>query len=232
MPKPSSRARSSRPVGRAKIPRTTGKYGGLDVHERRALRRERLLTAGLELFGKRGFASITIGELCTAANVASRTFYEEFGSRDALLGALYDTIVTRVITAVYDAVERAGTDPRAVVRAGVEAYVRAITRDPHATRIMLLEVVGVSAAFETTRRAAMHAFAARSHEVAARFEAAGRIVPADFEIMSLALTGAANELAIEWVLAPEKYAPARLADTLIRLWLGGLRLLDEAAPGS
>ena len=45
-------------------------YGGRSAAERRAERRERLLAAGLELFGTRGYAATSIERLCAAASVS------------------------------------------------------------------------------------------------------------------------------------------------------------------
>ncbi|MGZ6827110.1 MAG: TetR/AcrR family transcriptional regulator, partial [Mycobacteriales bacterium] len=65
-------------------------YGGRSEEERRADRRARLVAAGLELFGTEGWAGATIERLCAGAGVATRSFYEEFSSREALLRAVYE----------------------------------------------------------------------------------------------------------------------------------------------
>ncbi len=57
------------------------RYGGKTTTERRAERRERLLDAGLALFGTQGFATVTIEALCAEAGLNPRYFYEQFSRR-------------------------------------------------------------------------------------------------------------------------------------------------------
>ena len=46
--------------------------------------RERILTAGAELFGRRSYASIGVAEICAAAGVPKGSFYYFFPSKQAL----------------------------------------------------------------------------------------------------------------------------------------------------
>src|SRR5690242_4478130 len=91
-------------------------YGGRSERERRADRRARLLAAGLDLFGTDGWTATTIEKLCTAAGVATRSFYEEFASREALLLAVFEDVLAGVVAEV---------TPRVVAGGGVEQQVRA-----------------------------------------------------------------------------------------------------------
>jgi TetR/AcrR family transcriptional regulator, repressor of fatR-cypB operon len=51
--------------------------------------RERLLRAGLELFTANGFLGTTTPALATRAGIAEGTIYRHFGSKEALLNAVY-----------------------------------------------------------------------------------------------------------------------------------------------
>jgi AcrR family transcriptional regulator len=84
------------------MPATTGerRYGGKTATERRDERRERLLDAGLELFGTDGFAAVTIEALCAEAGLNPRYFYEQFATREELLGAVYERHVVAVLQTV------------------------------------------------------------------------------------------------------------------------------------
>jgi TetR/AcrR family transcriptional repressor of nem operon len=52
--------------------------------------RERILTAGAELFGKRTYASIGVAEICAAAGVPKGSFYYFFSSKQELALAVVD----------------------------------------------------------------------------------------------------------------------------------------------
>ena len=54
---------------------------GLDAEERRAQRRAQLLDAALELFAANGYLNTSIEQLCQAAYVGTKAFYEVFDSR-------------------------------------------------------------------------------------------------------------------------------------------------------
>jgi AcrR family transcriptional regulator len=57
------------------------------------------LHAGLQVFGTYGYANTSISDVCRAAGVTTRHFYEEFASREALLIATYDETIQRLFGA-------------------------------------------------------------------------------------------------------------------------------------
>lgn len=193
-------------------------YGGQSSEERKAERRERLLAAALRLFGTRGYARTSIGQLCTAARVTARHFYEEFTEREALLSAVYDQIVDDARKAVICALGAAADEPSARVNAGIAAMVHVYLDDPRYVRIACIEVVGVSAALERHRRSVIREFAALIASQAEQLAARGVLVERDFSMIGIALAGATNELMIEWVLAEQKVPPQRVADELVALF--------------
>src|ERR1700742_964926 len=85
-------------------PAASRDYGGRTATQRRAERRQRLMTAALELFGTEGYPATSIERLCARGNVSTPNFYEEFASREALLIALHDHITQRAFDAVLTAV--------------------------------------------------------------------------------------------------------------------------------
>ncbi|MEO7058928.1 MAG: TetR/AcrR family transcriptional regulator [Lapillicoccus sp.] len=60
------------------------------ITKRRAETRQRLLTAGLEVFARKGYGHVSIEELCTAAGYTRGAFYSQFDSLHDLFLALYD----------------------------------------------------------------------------------------------------------------------------------------------
>ncbi len=136
--------------GRNPAPRRS--YGGRSAEERRAERRERLLAAGLELFGTRGYAATSIERLCATASVSTRNFYEEFSGREELLTALHTAINERAAQALADAYAGAAeADLPTRVERAVRAFVTVTASDPRWARIAFVEVIGVSADLERHR---------------------------------------------------------------------------------
>lgn len=186
------------------MPRTVGddtgrRYGQLLPDERRAERRRRLLDAGLAAFAADGFAGVTIERLCSSARVSTRGFYEEFVSKEDLLGALHDDLNAAAEAAVVRAL--ADVDPVDVAgraRAGLAAYFEAMTGDPRHVRVVLVEAVGVSPAMEARRQRAVDRFTALLAAELDRLAAAGALVDRDRTLTVVAVVGAIKELLMAW----------------------------------
>jgi AcrR family transcriptional regulator len=97
--------------------------------------RERVLDAGLELFGERGYHATSIAEIGERAGIAKSVLYHYFGSKaglyEAILAAQTGDLVARVRAAVPE-------DPGAPrLRAGVDAYLAFLAERPAAWRLLL-----------------------------------------------------------------------------------------------
>lgn len=194
-------------------------YGSKSGEQRREERRHRMLDAGLELFGTRGYRATTIEALCAAAAVSTRNFYEEFGSREALVIALHDDINARVFSTVVAALD--GFDPGDVAgraRAAASAYFQIMTSDRRWAQITLVESVGAGPEAEAHRRAAIDRFVALIEAEAGRLAAAGLAPARDFHLTAVALAGALNGLINTWTADPnwEKTIPS-IVDEATRL---------------
>src|SRR4051812_45000425 len=135
------------------------RYGGKTADERRAERREQLLDAAVELFGTQGYAATTIEMLCRRAALNPRYFYEQFESREALLGAVYDRHADGVLERVVAALDDAPPDARGRLETGLRAFVDGTLSDPRLARINYFEMVGVNPRLEARRRAVLRSYA-------------------------------------------------------------------------
>lgn len=191
-------------------------YGGRSEQERRADRRARLVGAGLELFGSEGWAGVTIEKLCLQAGVATRSFYEEFTGREALLLAVYEDVMGELVSTVLArlATTTGGVEDR--VRAGICGYVGFLTQDPRRARVVHREV-RLAGVLEPER----HRMVLRFADLIAR-ELRLPELPglAERRLLALALAGAVTEVLADWVAHPEpRPATAPLVETLLRVYL-------------
>jgi AcrR family transcriptional regulator len=114
----------------------TRPWRGISAGDRRAERRQRLLDAGLELFGTRGVAATGIGDICEQAGLTKRYFYESFATIDELAEAVFEQITDRISERVIPGIVAGrGSDPRPALTAWVEAVVG----DPRVVRILAVE---------------------------------------------------------------------------------------------
>jgi AcrR family transcriptional regulator len=114
----------------------TRPWRGISAGDRLAERRQRLLDAGLELFGTRGVAATGIGDICEQAGLTKRYFYESFATIDELAEAVFQQITDRIAERVIPGIiAGGGSDPRPALTAWVEAVVG----DPRVVRILAVE---------------------------------------------------------------------------------------------
>lgn len=198
-------------------------YGGRTATQRRAERRQRLMTAALELFGTEGYPATSIERLCARANVSTRNFYEEFASREALLIALHDHINTQALEALVAAVGAIIDETTAVrLDRAITAYIRVTSSDPRWTRIAYVEVVGVSAAVERHRLAWRAKLAQLIEAEAAIAVGRGEAVDRDYSLTATAFIGAVNELVYSWSIHGRAVPLETITGELTRLALAAL----------
>jgi AcrR family transcriptional regulator len=116
------------------------------------------MEAGLELFGTVGYAHTSVRAVSAAASLNSRYFYESYRSREDLLYAVYQRIVTDIFTRAAEATARE-TNLEDQARAGLRAAWTAVTEDRRKARIVAIEVVGVSERLERLRQETRQALA-------------------------------------------------------------------------
>jgi AcrR family transcriptional regulator len=202
----------------------TRRYGRRTADERRQARRARLLEAALEAFGTRGYAATSIEQLCAAAGISARSFYEEFASREALLVALHDVLNERAFDHVVAAVGAMdATDIAGRARSGVRAYFGVMTSDPRCARLALVESVGVSPQVEAHRRQALARFAGLLEAEAVALADRGLVPRREWRLTAVGLVGAINELVNTWTASQEwSEAADSVAEEAVRFILAAL----------
>ncbi len=180
------------------------RYADKTADERHDARRDRLVDAALDAFAADGYTGTSIESLCSRAGVSTRSFYEHFDNREAVLLALHDELNARALRAAGEAVVAADPDdPRARAHAGVRAYFDIVTTDPRWARIAVVESVGVSATAERHREQALARFADLIEAEATRMAEAGLAPKRDYRLTAVALVGAINGLVNTWTAAPD-----------------------------
>jgi len=196
--------------------------------DRRARRRGQLLETGLELFGTRGFRASSVREICLAASLNRRYFYESFATREDLLHAVYDDCVAELGQVLIAAVaDQDGIADKA--RAGMVTFWDWITLDARRARILCIEIIGVSETLEQRRRDARHWFADLvAAQAVAIAEAEGRALRLDATLTSRALVAATIDLVVDWLRDDVDASVAELTEHCIDLYtIAGAAVLFE-----
>lgn len=217
------RRSATAPDGRA-APAPGRRYLGMSPDERRVQRRATILTTALELFGTTGYAGSSVKQICRAARLTERYFYESFSDRESCLSALYSDLVDGMRAATVSALAAAGDDVDDQARAGLNAFIGYLTDDPRRARVVLIEVVGVSPALEERRHAVLRGFA----DIVTTSWAAARTEPLEPKHRStaVALVGGVNHLLVDWLMSGRPQSPAELADVCSTLFIAARERLE------
>jgi AcrR family transcriptional regulator len=97
--------------------------------------REKVLAAGLELFGERGYHATSIAEIGLRAGIAKSVLYHYFGSKAGLWEEVAEAQTRELVAAVAEAVPDDPDAPR--LRAGVDALLAFLAERPAAWRLLL-----------------------------------------------------------------------------------------------
>ena len=110
-----------------------GRWTGVPLESRLALRRDNLINAGVQLLGSDGGPALTVRAVCRTAALTERYFYESFSDRDEFVHAVYDDVCARAM----DTLTSAKTP-----REAVEKFVELMVDDPVRGRVLLLAPAG------------------------------------------------------------------------------------------
>lgn len=106
-----------------------GRWSGVPLADRPALRRDELIGAGVQLLGAANGPALTVRAVCREAGLTERYFYESFTDRDEFVRAVYDDVCARAMSTLISA---------DTPRAAVERFVALMVDDPVRGRVLLL----------------------------------------------------------------------------------------------
>ncbi|AKC70436.1 TetR family transcriptional regulator [Pandoraea oxalativorans] len=197
------------------------RYGGVAQAQREQARRTALIDAATEVFGTVGFRRATVRSVCGLAKLNDRYFYAAFDNMEDLLRATYahhaQTLLERLQAAIADSAPT--LDAR--LDAGLNAFF-AFLREPHAARVLLLEVMGVSPETDLTYQRYIFEFAKLILAMAETPPPTGDDAQAQVRIVGLALVGAMTNAGTAWVLMGYQDTQACMVASCRRVLRGAL----------
>ncbi|WP_299535333.1 TetR/AcrR family transcriptional regulator [uncultured Streptomyces sp.] len=191
----------------------------------RALERAQLTQAARDLFGTFGYARTTTEALCRRAGVPVRILEEEYGSLEGLLVALHDQVTTKGLRAAEEALLAEGMDdlpmgPRTKIL--FEAYVKAVTEDPHEARVTFVEVLGVSHRVDAHVKRWRDVWVDFLTGEAQRAVARGEAEPGDHRVTVMVTVGTVHEFMAHYARRSRRAQPAEVSEELVKLALSML----------
>ena len=165
--------------------------------------REQLIEVATRLFAENGYEDTSIEDVLAAAGVSRGALYHHFAGKDALFGAVVESVENRVMA---DLAAAAGDIPDVVERLRVLALTWiGMAVDPVIQRITLLDapsVLGIEHWLDPDQQQALTATKALLREVSED----GRLAPELVDPFATMLLGALDEMALTVARAPEPEA--------------------------
>jgi len=90
--------------------------------ERQQARREKLIEAGIEVYGTHGFFAVTVKDICNEAKLTERYFYESFKKSDQLFQTIFLKLIDELQQNVMQAIMQASNSHEKMVDAGLTAH--------------------------------------------------------------------------------------------------------------
>ena len=189
-------------------------YGGALPDERRNLRRGKLIAAGYKLFGSSSFNDTGIGQICAAAGVGIRAFYDEFESLEGLLQAVYDDVMSSAYSSFERSLfERPGEAAKMLER-GIRTYLHEMLDNPCSGRIASIESSRLDPLLGRHRNKMLEKFAKL---VATVVQSDGATFDGDIRVWSLMFAGGLNEVVVSAVLSKQKPDIDALASSIAEI---------------
>jgi AcrR family transcriptional regulator len=187
--------------------------------EQKAASRRSLIDAAVGLSARRGFAGLSLREVCREAGLAPTAFYRHFKDMDDLGLALVDEValsLRRLMREARRKAERRGSR----VKVSAEAFVDFIRRNANLFRILLGERSGSSPAFRKALRREMNLFVSELAEDLQRAAREARRPLADAGLAAEAI------VAVVFTVGAEALdLPARECKNLTRRLIEEIRLI-------
>ena len=199
-------------------------FKGLSLTERKQARREKLIQAGIEAYGRQGFFAVTVKDICNEAKLTERYFYESFKKSDELFQTIFLTLIDQLQHNVMQAIMQASSDPRKMIEAGLTALLTTLRDNPRMARIIYIDAMLVQ---ELHNQATIHETMLRFDRMIQAFVMLmmPHIDRSEREISFVAtgLNGYVTQIAIRWVVSGFKQS---LEDVLSSCSIVFLSLLN------
>lgn len=188
-------------------------YAGASREAREHARRERIIAAGIELFGTDGYRAATVGAVCETAGLNKRYFYESFATLEDLLCEVYQRVVADLRAAV---LASDGESAPEVLRGFIAAFLDWAQANPVEAKVHLFEVLGVSARVDELYRSYARSIgeelvdrltAVSSGPALTAVSSGPALTAGNRRILGDVLVGAGVQIVVDWVISG--YEPPR-----------------------
>lgn len=192
-----------------------GVYRGLTAQERAAERRERLLEATLEVWGRKDGPPVTMTRICQQAQLTERYFYEQFANLEEALEEVLKSIYEEIIEVTAAALERTSGDPADRARTGIAAFLDVFVQDPRKGWVTMILAPG-RAELRRRRQELLRSLSSFAAMEAGELYGEEAEPGSRGELAGILFVGGLSELVAGWIEGTVETDPAELVDAATR----------------
>jgi AcrR family transcriptional regulator len=207
---------SAPPLAFSALPR---RYAGATAEERNKQRRERLLDAGFEVFGRQGYRDTTLRQICAQARMTDRYFYDHFESLDDIFLQVRHRLTGELVERIMRVLMKPEPDPVRMVRQTLAAFFEYIKEDPRRARVLLLDAMNFSQVSTEVAKSRLNWYA---NLVEARLKMRYPNLPPhlDFQLVAGGVLGHVTYVASVWAMQKYETPIEHLVDHAAYAWVG------------
>lgn len=184
---------------------------------KREERRQQILSCARDAFAEQGYQAVTVDEVVARAQIARGTFYLYFDDKRAVLDALVDEFLQRILGVIVG-IDIAHTEvsPREQLRQNIERIARLALSEPAMLKVALRDATGLDPAFDAKIRSFYEALRKLLGESLEEGQQNGIVRAGDRAVMVSIGLGGLKELVLDAVTGSLDRSPEALVDELMR----------------
>lgn len=187
--------------------------------------RRRLVAEATALFTAKGYASTSLDEVVTAADVTKGALYHHFSSKLALFAAVFDTTQSDAVATI-SAAARTIDDPWERARVGVRTFM-SVCQEPTFRRVVMQEGP-VALGFERFREADEHNTYGLIRDIVSSVLTPYDVPDGILDTFTRVFYGAMTAAGMSVAESAEPEETSRQVETVIGIVLAGLRQLADS----
>jgi TetR/AcrR family transcriptional regulator, fatty acid metabolism regulator protein len=205
------------------MPVTAGRRASVAAKNDRADKRDALLRAAIDTFAARGFFNAQVADVAKAAGVAAGTVYLYFRGKDDLLTSIFERTMKEAIAEGRKSVGSLN-DPVERLREIARLHLGRLGRDRALAIVFQVELRHSTKFMERFSATQLREYLGIIRDVIADGQARQAFrTQINPTIAAKLFFGALDEMATNWILSRRKYSLAAEADTIVDLFVGGLK---------
>ncbi len=186
-------------------------------------KREAILRAAICVFSQNGYFNSKVADIAKKAGIADGTVYLYFKSKEEILHSVFDRAMEefiaegrREISGIKEADKR--------LRRIAQLHLEKLGADRDLAIVFQVELRGSTKFMQEFSAAGFAEYLEIIHQTIVEGQKQGVFrVNLNATVCSKILFGALDEMVTNWILSPNPYALAPLADTVLEVFFGGIR---------